>query len=363
MNRLSFQFFLYLLFSAYAVNAFATDYYVDNVKGSDANNGVAQEKAFQTIRQGVSVLKAGDRLILTANDEPYPENLRIRDRSGEVSKPIEIDGRGARLSGETRIPAEKWRAEGSGLYSTEHAIKQFDRHRFYMIIDGNMNRMGRCSKGGVSAAFKKTADLADNEWTWVEAENRLYVRLPNGKDPGSVRLAIPTSKCHSGVELEGNCRFVIIRNLTVTHFPNDGYNLHGNCTDIEFYNISARYNGDDGISGHETCSFMVDGFRAEGNATGICHILECIGVHKNVVLKKATGIELLMQNKRNVFENVAVESAANDICRFQGEELEIRGMTIQYLDGKRDVEMSSPKRTIENLKINGKSKQMISAID
>ncbi|MCE5231472.1 hypothetical protein LLG95_17990 [bacterium] len=357
MNR------FFLLVFLCAAPAFGADYFVDNVKGSDANDGRSRQEAFQTIRRGVSVLKAGDKLILAAHDDPYRENLAIRDRSGEAGKPIEIDGNGATLSGETRISADKWKAEGTGLYSAGHAIKNFDLHRFYMIIDGKMNRMGRNSKGGGSAAFKKTNDLGEYEWTWAEAEKRLYVRLPKGKDPGSVRLAVPTSQCHSGVELEGNCRFLIIRNLTATFFPNDGFNIHGNCTDIRFNNIRALNNGDDGISGHETCAFVVDGFYAEGNSTGICHIQNCVAVHRNVVLKQAAGIELLMQNKRNVFENVSVESSAKDICRFQGPELEIRGMTIRYLDGKRDVEMSSPQRVIMDYKVIDKNDQTVVAID
>lgn len=353
MNRLC-----YLLFLC-AVPAFASDYYVDNSIGSDANDGRSRENAFQTIRRGVSVLGPGDKLILTPNAEPYRENLAIKDRSGEPGKPIEIDGGGAILSGETRVPAEDWRVEAPRLYSTSRPIKDFDLHRFYMIVDGKINRMNRNSKGGGSGAFKNVADLADYEWTWIKAEKRLYVRLPEGKSPDSVRLAVPTANCHSGVEMEGNCRFWVIRNLTVTHFPNDGYNLHGNCTDIRFFNIRALFNGDDGISGHETCSFVVDGYYAEGNSTGICHIQDCVAVHRNVVLNKAAGIELLMQNKRNVFENVSVESSAKDMCRFQGEELEIRNMTICYLDGKRNVEISSPKRLITNLKVVDSDKETI----
>ncbi|MEN6627420.1 MAG: right-handed parallel beta-helix repeat-containing protein [Candidatus Sumerlaeia bacterium] len=357
MNRL-----LALLFFC-AAPAFGADYYVDNVNGSDAHDGRSREKAFLTIKQGVSVLEPGDRLVLTANEEPYHENLAMKDRAGEASRPIEIDGRGATLSGETRIPADQWRAEGAGLYSAEHPLKPFDLKRFYMIIDGKMNRMGRNSKGGGSADFKNVADLADYEWTWAEADKRLYVRLPRGKDPGSVRLAVPTSKCHSGVELEGNCRFLVIRNLTATFFPNDGFNIHHRCADIRFSNNRALFNGDDGISGHETCSFVVDGFYAEGNSTGICHIQDCVAVHRNVVLKRAAGIELLMQNKRNVFENVSVESTARDICRFQGEELEIRGMTIRYLDGKRNVDFSTPKRDIRHCRVLDNAKHPIFTID
>ncbi len=352
-----------LLFFFCAAPAFGADYFVDNVKGSDANDGRSRQQAFQTIKQGVSALKPGDKLILAANAVPYAENLALKDRSGQEGKPIEIDGGGATLSGETRIPAEKWRADGAGLYSAEHPLKPFDLKRFYMIIDGKMNRMGRNSKGGGSADLKTTGALAAFEWTWAEADKRLYVRLPQGKDPGSVRLAVPTSRCHSGVELEGACRFFVIRNLTAMFFPNDGFNIHGQCTDIGFFNIRALCNGDDGISGHETCSFAVDGFRAEGNSTGICHIQDCVAVHRNVALKGAAGIELLMQNKRNIFENVTVESTAKDICRFQGEELTIRGMTIQYLDGKRDVEVKSPKRDIRDFKILDKAGRTISKIN
>ncbi|MDO5565122.1 MAG: hypothetical protein Q4G59_00600 [Planctomycetia bacterium] len=329
----------------------ALDYYVDNVRGNDANDGLSDAKPFKTIRKAVPLLKPGDKLYLTKNATPYYENLRFVNHSGTKEKPIEVDGRGAVLNGSPAIDPAKWHTEGNNRFSVPLDIPKFGQTRFFVLFDGKMVRMSSCGKGGVRLVFKAPADLAANEWTWIEAEKKLYISLPEGKTPSTAKIAFPEYTYESGVLLAGKSSWLTFRNLTTENFVNDGYNIHQECYNVKFYNIRALYNGDDGISAHENCTIEVDGFYAEGNATGICHVQECECIHRNVICKNAAGIELFFLNKKNVLENFTVESTAIRPCTVTRGELIMKNGKIIYRSGKKIFDNRAEKSTIENVTI------------
>lgn len=332
-------------------SASAVDYYVDNVRGNDSNDGLSEAKPLKTIRKCTLLLKPGDKMYLTRNPTPYYENILFYNHGGTKEKPIEVDGRGAVLNGSMIPGPDQWCSEGSNRYSIDLDIPQFGRTRFFVLFDGKMVRMSSCGKGGVRLHFKTPAELKANEWTWIETEKKLYICLPEGKTLTTCNVSFPDYRYVSGVILGGKSSWLTFRNLTTENFVNDGYNIHQECYNVKFYNIRALYNGDDGISAHENCTIEVDGFHAEGNATGICHVQECECIHRNVVLKNAAGIELYLLNKKNVIENFTIESTAIRPCTVTRGELVMKNGKIVYRSGKKIFNNNAEKSTIENVTI------------
>ncbi len=326
---MKFIFALSLAISTFVVCSGA-EYYVDNLKGNDRNAGSA-DAPFKTIGRGVSRLKAGDTLLLTANPgTPYYENLVMRGLAGTPEAPITVDGRNAVLCGSPSSQTADYEALGDGLFSRKLKLDSNRQTRYNLIIDGVYQRMGRAMKSGRKVPFKAPAELKDGEWTYDAAAEMIYVRLPAGKIPGPDTMREPDMKQASGVMVSRACKHLVIRNITVENFWNDGFNIHGSSKDILFENIKAFYNGDDGISAHEDAEIRVDGFEARGNATGICHVNDAIAIHRNVKLSGAAGIELDLSNKHNEFENLEIVSSAPRGINLNSKTLRIKGGKLVY---------------------------------
>lgn len=259
----------------------------------------AANSEFTSIQQAVNKAQPGDVIALSPEDSPYYESVSFRSKSGEAGKPIILDGRGATLDGSAPLRAEEWEETAPNVFrSTAFAARMRVSNsilgRYFFVMNGAINRMGRASKG-TRAPFKSVADLQENEWTFIESEKAFYIRLAPGQKLESVRAP----ERASGVALSGDCENVTVRNLTVTHVWNDGFNIHHRSRDVRFENIRAIECGDDGISAHEDCHIVVDGFFSARNSTGFCHVGQSQSETKNFVLEDniSHGIYLVDDSK------------------------------------------------------------------
>ena len=98
----------------------------------------------------------------------------------------------------------------------------------------------------------------------------VYYHLPEGKSIES--LSIECVVRSNGVHLSGTTAHVVIRNLHVTRFSNDGFNIHGQAHDILFQNITATYCFDEGYSAHSDAETAVEGGRLVFNASGLTNV-------------------------------------------------------------------------------------------
>ena len=121
----------------------------------------------------------------------------------------------------------------------------------------------------------------------------------------------PVNNPHSGVMIKGNSSHIVIRNMIVKNFINDGYNIHGACKNISFQNVAAHDCGDDGISAHGDCDIKVKNFISDGNPSAICHVNKAIARHENVLIVNTAGVNLLLLNSKNFFTNFIVKSPGN----------------------------------------------------
>jgi hypothetical protein len=275
---------------------------------------------FSSIQQAVNKAQPGDVIVLSPEDSPYYESVSFRNKSGTADKPIILDGRGATLDGSEPLRAEEWEETAPGLFrSTAFAARMRVSNsilgRYFFVMNGEMNRMNRSSKG-TRAPFKSVADLQANEWTFIEDEKAFYIRLAPGEKPASVRAPVRAS----GVALSGDCEHLIIRNLSVTHVWNDGFNIHHRSRDVRFENIRAIECGDDGISAHEDCRISVDGFFAARNSTGFCHVGQSRSDTKNFVLEDNISYGIyLVDDSKHTADNGVVHSPSGYALRLRDE--------------------------------------------
>lgn len=218
----------------------ATDYYVNNRTGNDANDGLAAERAFATFAKATPKLKAGDTLHI-APGKTYHESIIIYN-SGTAERPVVIEGHGAVLSGLTPIPASDWQAKGEDLYFLK-----------YESAFGNPQLTRGPVKEQIVNAYRKGPEfLRGGEAIWRQRQG-FYFRAEPGKTPADYDLhgfLVQGPVFHSGVFMDDK-NFVTVRNLTCECFANDGFNVHHSSYGLLFRNVTGRYNGDDGFSVHE----------------------------------------------------------------------------------------------------------------
>jgi hypothetical protein len=98
----------------------------------------------------------------------------------------------------------------------------------------------------------------------------VYYHLPEEKSFES--LSIECVVRSNGVHISGTTAHVVIRNLHVTRFSNDGFNIHGQAHDILFQNITATHCFDEGYSAHSDAETAVEGGRLLFNASGLTDV-------------------------------------------------------------------------------------------
>jgi hypothetical protein len=98
----------------------------------------------------------------------------------------------------------------------------------------------------------------------------VYYHLPAEKSFES--LSIECVVRANGVHLSGTTAHVVIRNLHVSRFSNDGFNIHGQAHDILFQNITATHCFDEGYSAHSDAETAVEGGRLVFNASGLTDV-------------------------------------------------------------------------------------------
>ena len=281
--------------------ASARDLYVNPDQGADNADGLAPVRIapggpgpFKSIAHAIELARAGDTVHLAPTNHPYHATLDLHSRAGAPGQPIIFDGHGATLTGCDPLRPAEWVAAGPGLFRSDSlyaTLKGQDSviDRVYFRFNDAMQHMGRTSKG-TKAPFKRPEDLQPGEWTFIAGTNAFYVRIAPGQTLADARIEIPYRLNGVAIHGKGNAHLVI-RNLTTTHFLNDGYNIHNECLDVRFENIRAYENGDDGFSAHEATETEVDGFVSIGNSTGVCNINQAVCKLSNLYLGGNYGYE------------------------------------------------------------------------
>ena len=293
------------------------DMYVDYQSGKTGNPGT-KEAPYSAVAQALKNVSPGDTIYILPSDQPIRDNIQIINICGTAEAPITIDGMNNIFLGTDPLDPEVWKEISPGVYKKEMKTGRNWARRFFMTFNGHINRMGRLQKASSGGAkFKKPEDLAPGEWTIVEkdmvdAKGRqkqynydFIVRLPEGaKSLEDSGIEVPNIHKHGGVNLRGKCRHLVLRNIIVKNFFNDGYNIHDDVEDVHFENIAAVDCGDDGISAHESCKLTGKNMVFIGCSTAVCHINSVTSYQENVYFERISGREFyFLSDSDNTVKN------------------------------------------------------------
>ena len=299
-----------VFFLPLSLSLMAADLLVDPDKGDDANDGRSRDTPVKRIAQAIKLAQPGDTIHLAPTT--YYESAVFIDKHGEPANPIVLDGHGATLEGSEPVTSADWEKvpDASDLYRRAKLYPKTDDAivgRWFLLFDGKMQRMNRCSKGP-SEPLKDPSDLQPGEWTYVKSEDAFYLKLAPGQDLDSANIRYPARS--SSVIFASTGSYITVRNLTGTHPYNDGFNIHGAQYDLVFENIRAIECGDDGFSAHEDATCTINGFTSIGNATGFCDTGTSQTDYRDVFIKNCDGFDLYFIGQRHSIENALIESSA-----------------------------------------------------
>jgi hypothetical protein len=255
----------------------------------------------ETIAEAIKAAQPGDTIHL--EPKVYRDYAGFFSKKGLPGRPITLDGHGATLEGSEPLEPSKWREVSPGLFAAENLLPRLDDaiiQRWFFLMDGRVNRMGRTSKGR-SVPLKTPSDLLPGEWTFVKDTSRensaakqiygtFFIKLSPGRTLADHRIFVPVRS--AGVQFGGYNAHLVVRNVTATHPYNDGFNIHGDCRDVVFENIRAIECGDDGISAHESAQYRVRDFVSIGNSTGICDTGTSETSYERVLIRDCVGFDL-----------------------------------------------------------------------
>ena len=319
---------LLLMSSAGSSVGFAADIHVDPNLGDDSADGSVSP--VKTIAAAIRQSNPGDTIHLKP-DTVHRDWAAFFDKSGEPRKPITLDGHGATLDGCDPLDPRGWVEIEPGLFRNDDLMPLTDAiiDRWFFVMDGQLNRMQRCSKGP-SQPLKMPQELQPGEWTFIKDSDRtraaragyifgsFWIRLPPNISLPEAKIEAPVRT--AGVLIRGTSSHLVIRNLTATRPYNDGFNL-SDSKDILLENIRAINCGDDGISAHGHCRYSVQGFHSIGNATGICDTGTSETTYDDVLIRDCIGFDLFfLDSGIYTVRNAQVISSAAKAFYLQGSE-------------------------------------------
>ena len=285
-----------------ASNDSGHNFYVNPETGDDRATGLAAERAgadgpVKTIQAAIRKARPGDTVHLAPLATPYHDVVVLHKLHGEPGRPITVDGHGAIVTGVEPLAAADCAQVEPGLFRTDKLIppklltpEDGVSRRWFFLFDGRINRMGRALKGK-SAPYKQPEELAPGEWTYRRDENAFYIKIDPARQLAEYRIEWPQRS--AGVQVSGDCSWLVVRNLIATHVYNDGYNIHGKTREVRFENIQAIECGDDGYSAHDDCQTSIDGFISIGNGTGIANAGHSRTQIRKLWIQDCVGFELL----------------------------------------------------------------------
>lgn len=220
----------------------ARDLHVNNVAGDDRNDGSAptatgaRSGPFRTIGRALRAARNGDQVIVAKTAVPYRESLTLQAgrHSGVAGRPFVLAGNGATLDGTEPVPIDAWENVRGDIF--RFAAERKSSHVLYLA--GKPARRRPIEEGAPGIPPLEALE-------WCLRDGHVYFRVEPGKLPWAYELshtALPV-----GLTLY-EVRHVVIQDLIVQGFAQDGVNAHDGVVDTELVSLTCRGNGRAGIS-------------------------------------------------------------------------------------------------------------------
>jgi hypothetical protein len=219
----------------------AKNLYVDNIAGSDNQDGLAatgnggKSGPVRSISRAIKLAGKGDTIHVAKTEDPYRESISLQGgrNSGLIGKKFLIIGDGVVLDGRTEVPKDQWELAGDSVYSTPAPSA------FTILFLGNKP----AERVKVADENAEVPELEEHQWCLVN--RRVYFKTESTKLPRDYDLTYNTRRV--GITLV-NCRQVVIQGFIVQGFQLDGINAHDNVFGATLLGITARGNGRSGVS-------------------------------------------------------------------------------------------------------------------
>ncbi len=239
--------------------AVGRDIYVSNLGGNDRQDGSAMQSVLpgsgpvRTIGEALRLARAGDRIEIANTGRPYRESLSLigRRHGGNELGPLVIEGHGAVLDGTVRIPDDQWEHYSRSVFAYRPARLGHQQ----LFLAGRPARRHPTPKESI-----KPPPLAPLEWCFWRGKILLRVeegRLPEMYDASCCGL-------QTGITLY-YVDDVLIRNLLVQGFAQDGIAAHDVVRNTRLEAITCCDNGMSGVSVRGASRIELDGCRLFGN--------------------------------------------------------------------------------------------------
>ena len=284
------------LFSAVIFSAGAAELIVDYAKKN--------KEAYPDFQSALAKAQNGDTIKIYKVDFPIKDAIVIKNRSN-----ITVDGMFNTFIGTEKISPKDWKMISPGIWKRDIRVPAGIAFRYFMVIDGKINRMGRFFKAKCSTPYRKVEELKEKEWTIVVNKNSeikrtklysIYLKLDTSiSNISQADVSEPRLKQTSGVEISGKCKNLTFKNIICRNFWNDGFNIHNTSLNTVFDTVCAFDCGDDGISAHENSQISVRNFVSIGNSTGICHIQQVTASHTNCYIADALGKDIYFKSAKS----------------------------------------------------------------
>ena len=225
-----------------SADALARDIYVNNQIGSDFLDGFSEDRGqgktgpVKTIARALALARRGDNIVLANTGQSYHESISIQGarHNGLKKKPFLIVGNGATLDGTRTIKPEEWDIVGNAVFE----MTPRETTRTLLYLDGKP-----ATSVAVNRDATKVPELAPNQWCIYRG--RIYFKCEEGKIPLDYELSL--TDLQVGISIY-NVRGLIISDLTIQGFRQDGINAHDNVFEGELAELRVRGNGRSGIS-------------------------------------------------------------------------------------------------------------------
>lgn len=239
----------------------ATVLYVNNRTGTDRNDGLVETPLnvvtgpVKSISRALELAESGDTIVVANTGVPYYDNLTFQGEkhSGHASRPFEIIGNGATLTGAMVIPAGAWREVALDVWK----VAPYRKGHFQLVRDGKALAEVRPNAG---EQWTSLPEMQENEWcVWRGA---IYYKSQRRVLPATLNMSIARRSCGITVFAAHD---IVISDLTIQHFRLDGVNVHDLATSVQLNKLTLRENGRAGIAVGGSSTAQITGSDIERN--------------------------------------------------------------------------------------------------
>jgi hypothetical protein len=220
-------------------------YYVDGTGGADTNDGKSLAAAFKSVAKAVSVIAAGDTVLIRKG--LYREGIRLDNApSGTSAKPITFGSYGdgeVILDGSTRVGA--WTRVSGTIWQAQASFKPIG-----VVVNETPLKQVRQGQNGSTAPQEGIAGVTDGSGKWYRSSTNVitadFGATLGAGDPNAADIVVPNDNGSQQHVYWWNKHYVSFKGLTVRGSGSNGLWGYGSHVTVEHCDV--KFNGKAAVS-------------------------------------------------------------------------------------------------------------------